>query len=318
MFKRFFIFLVIVGISAGSFYSVRNSQDIIDWWRLRDYEPTPAIVNLADSAGFSDFGRKLFYVHDPQLLPKWDFANKCTVGNETIVLGCYISHQSINLFDIEDERLAGGEEVTAAHEMLHAAFDRLTPKEQDDLEKMLVAAFNDLKDKRIEEVVRTYERRDKSVVPNELHSILGTDIRNLPGPLEEHYRKYFTDRSKVVDLAEKYNDEFARREAEVANYDEQLASIQGEIVRLESDVRLQNEALARERSILEGLKDNPESYNAGVVSYNQLVRSYNGDVETLKGKVETYNKLVEERNTIAIEERELVNAIDTRVEQLSQ
>lgn len=316
MFRRLFLFLFVIGLTAGAFFGVKNSQNIIDWWRLRDYAPTPIVQSLADNAGFSDLGRKLFYVHDPQLLKKDTFVERCTVGSETIVLGCYISHQSINLFDIDDERLAGGEEVTAAHEMLHAAYDRLSPQEQDSLDALLVETFNELHDKRIEEVVRTYERRDKTVVANELHSILGTDVRNLPGLLEEHYKKYFSDRSKVVALAEKYNDEFARREEEITSYDEQLAAIQGEIVRVESDIRLQSDVLTRQRSELEGLKDNPEAYNASVVSYNALVRSYNGDLEVLKGKVDTYNKLVEERNAIAIEERELVNAIDTRAEQL--
>lgn len=316
MLKKLFVFLVVVAITGGSFYGVRNSQNIIDWWRLRDYSPPSEIAELASNAGFSDLGRKLFYVHYPQLMQKDDFAKKCTVGSETIVLGCYISHQSINLFDIQDERLAGGEEVTAAHEMLHAAFDRMTPQEQDKMETLLVDTFNSLHDKRIEEIVKTYERRDKSVVANELHSILGTDVRNLPGPLEEHYSKYFSDRSKVVTLAEKYNDEFAKREDEIAQYDTKLAGIQGEKVQLESSLKLQKDALDRQRGELEQLKGNPDAYNASVVSYNALVRSYNNDVTTLKTKVEDYNKLVEERNAIAVEERDLVKAIDTRVEQL--
>ena len=310
--------MLVVAITAGSFYGVRNSQNIIDWWHLRDYTPSQEIADLATNAGFSDLGRKLFYVYDPKLMQKSEFAQKCTVGAETIVLGCYISHQSINLFDIQDERLAGGKEVTAAHEMLHAAYDRLSPQEQDKLESLLVDTFNNLHDKRIEEIVKTYERRDRTVVANELHSILGTDVRDLPGPLEDHYRQYFSDRSKVVTLAEKYNDEFAKREDEIASYDTQLSSIQGEIVQLESSLRLQKDALERMRADLEALKNTPDSYNASVVSYNARVRAYNKDVDTLKAKVSSYNKLVEERNNIAVEERELVNAIDTRVEQLGQ
>lgn len=316
MLKRLFVFLLVIGVTAGSFYGVRNSQNIIDWWQLRDYVAPQEVADLATNAGFNDLGRKLFYVYDPQLLGKDEFAKRCTVGSETIVLGCYISKQSINLFDIQDERLAGGKEVTAAHEMLHAAYDRLSPQEQDKLESLLVETFNNLHDKRIEEIVRTYERRDRTVVANELHSILGTDVRDLPGPLEEHYRLYFSDRSKVVTLAEKYNAEFAKREDEIANYDNQLAVIQGEVVQLESNLKLQKDAMDRQRAELEGLKSDVEAYNASVESYNALVRSYNKDVDTLKAKVEAYNKLVEERNAIAVEERELVNAIDTRVEQL--
>ncbi len=316
MFKKIFWSLIVLGASVGAFFGVRNMQDIIDWWRLRDYEPSAVIEQLARGASLNDEGEKLFYVHDPQLLDKSEFVGKCNVGQEVIVLGCYVSHQGIYIFNITDERLAGGKEVTVAHEMLHAAFDRLSPSEQDRLEQLLVGVYNDLKDQGILDRIKTYEERDPSSVTDELHSIIGTDVRDLPTALEDHYRQYFTDRQKVVDLAEHYNGEFIEREQQVKQYDEQLASMQGEIVRLEADVTMQGEALSRERQILEGLRSDPASYNAAVDAYNKLVRAYNVDVNTLKGLVNDYNGVVALRNAITVEERELFDAIDTRVEQL--
>jgi len=302
--------------SAGIFVGVSRSQDIIDWWKLRDYQPSVAIENLSVDAGFNDVGEKLFYVNDPTLLSKELFAQKCSVDEVTIVLGCYISSQNIYLFDVEDERLEGVEEVTAAHEMLHAAFERLSPSEQDDIEKLLVAAFNDLDNERIKKTVRSYESRDKSIIPNELHSIMGTEVRDLPGPLKEYYDKYFEDRLKVVDLAERYADEFEKREALIESFDDRLEVLQSDIVRLESGVTLQGEALGRERQLLSNLESNPEAYNRAVGSYNSLVNVYNADVNSLKGLVEAFNSIVAERNEIALEERQLVEAIDTRIEQL--
>lgn len=298
--------------------AVTRSRDIIDWWRLRDYTPSVSVEALALRAGLNDYGTKLFYVHDPILLDKATFAEKCGVGEATIVLGCYLSNQNIYLFDVQEDRLAGVKEVTAAHEMLHAAFDRLSPTEQDELGKLLIETFNALDNTRIEDTVKTYQARDGSIVVNELHSILGTEVRDLPQPLEEHYKRYFKDRLAVVSLSEAYSSEFTRRQDAVKEYDAQLGGIQSEITRIEADITQQAEALKIERTLLEKLVSDPQAYNAAVDIYNKKVASYNNDIGGLKSLIETYNTIVKERNEIALEERQLVDAIDTRIENIVQ
>src|SRR5690606_25698564 len=119
---------------------------------------------------------RLFYVHNPELLNKVDFQGKCLHTEETIVLGCYITNSKIYVFDVSDERLHGVEEVTAAHEMLHAAYDRLNAKEKTRIDGMLSEVFNQSTDERLKATVESYRKRDPSVVPNELHSIIGTEI----------------------------------------------------------------------------------------------------------------------------------------------
>ena len=80
----------------------------------------------------TDKGRNLFYVYDPQLLDKDGFNTQCTIEEQSIVLGCY-DGSGIYLYDISDVRLEGVEEVTSAHEMLHAAYGRLSAKEKSGL-----------------------------------------------------------------------------------------------------------------------------------------------------------------------------------------
>jgi len=317
IFKRIFWVLVTVSLSGGLFYSAYHSQDIIDWWRLRDYKPSANIVQLSKNASFSDLGQKLFYVHDPALLDKAQFAQSCTVGEETIVLGCYITHQRIFVFDVDDERLSGAEEVTAAHEMLHAAYDRLSPDRSKEIDELLIDTFNSLDDPGLKRVVESYRDRDPSVVPNELHSILGTEVRDLPKLLEEHYAQYFADRSVVVGLAENYSDEFERREAEIGVLDKQLESLKSEIARIESDLTLQASALTRDRKTLESLVGtDPQEYNRRIPAFNSRINKYNSDVAKAGKLVDRHNEIVKARNTIALEEKELVEAIDTRVEEL--
>ena len=131
------------------FYGATRARDILDWWRLRDYAPTQEISLLAESSGMNDRGKKYFYVHDPALLDKAAFTSSCTVGEETIVLGCYITNQRIYLYNVDDERLAGVEEVTAAHEMLHAAYDRLSPAEKERTNALLEEAYSRVTDERL-------------------------------------------------------------------------------------------------------------------------------------------------------------------------
>ena len=63
---------------------------------------------------------------------------------------------------------------------------------------------------------------------------------------------------------------------------------------------------------LDALRSNPEAYNAAVPTYNAQVRSYNAQLESLRVTIAEFNRIVGERNEIATQERELVEAIDTR------
>ena len=63
-------YLAFIAITAGAFFSVSRAQSIIDWWKLRDYEPSSLIAEIATNSSMSEEGRQIFYVHDPQILNK--------------------------------------------------------------------------------------------------------------------------------------------------------------------------------------------------------------------------------------------------------
>ena len=309
------IFITTLSV-VGAVFSVNNAQNIIDWWRLRDYTPSARIEAVADRTNMSDEGRKLFYLHDPTLLNKDSFQTSCTVGESTIVLGCYISNQKIYLFDVTEQRLDGLVEVTAAHEMLHAGYDRLSLKEKDRIDKLLAEAYERIDNERLRGIVENYRKRDPGVVNNELHSILGTEYRNLSRDLEEYYSRYFKDRLTVVSLSESYAEEFEKREAQIESYDKQLTELNGEITRIQAELTIQNIELQNDKNKIDSLSSEPEAYNNAVSKYNRKVANYNSGVNKVKALIEDYNVVVVERNKIAVEERELVEAIDTRQSEL--
>jgi hypothetical protein len=303
-------------LTAGFIWAALNVQGISDWWVLRNYVPSAAVAELATQASLNDEGRRLFYVYDPQFLPKEDFFGKCDIGEETIVLGCYISNDKIYLLDVDEASLEGVEEVTAAHEMLHVVYDRLSQNEREVLDGDLLEHFTNLNDERLNQTIENYRKRDASVVPNELHSILGTEYRNLPEKLENHYKKYFTDRLVVVSLAEAYAQEFEILENQIKEFDAQLSELDSSINQSQTNLELKNIALQQEKNNLEALRGNPDSFNAAVPSYNASVNEFNRELEELKVLINRYNQIVKERNIIAIKEQELVKAIDTRLSEI--
>lgn len=287
---------------------------VYDWARLRNYQPSPLISGLADRTTMSSSSRRLFYVYHPEVQEKSDFNVSCREDEQTIVLGCYVSGRGIYLLDIMDARLDGVEEVTAAHEMLHAAYERLSSKERARVDRLLKNALAAVTDQRILDTVELYKKQDTTKIENELHSILGTEVRNLPPELEAYYARYFSDRSKVVGYSEQYERAFTERKDQVAAYDAELASLKTEIDKSESSLETMQASLSAQRATLEGQRraGNIDAYNAGVASFNRKVTEYNGLIDTITAQIARYNDIVAKRNALANEEQELVKAIDSR------
>ncbi len=311
--KKLSILVLAFSPAIGVYLLFANSQNIVDWWRLQSYEPSDAIVSLADTSSFNTQGRKLFYIYDPGFLKKEDFAGKCQIDEATIVLGCYVNSNKIYVLDVEDDRLAGVEQVTAAHEMLHAAYDRLSSQEKKDIDAELGAVFASIKDQRLISTIEDYQARDPSLVPNELHSIIGTEVANLPVSLEQYYSKYFIDRQSVVKKSEAYEGEFTKRENQIKEYDSQLAKLKEKLDSQELYLQALQQDLQLESDNLNSKRDNPQQFNSLVDSYNAKVKQYNSLVNKAKKLTEEYNSIVELRNLIAVQQQELLSAIDTRL-----
>ncbi|MBA2279336.1 hypothetical protein H0V99_02770 [Candidatus Saccharibacteria bacterium] len=295
-------------------FAVLKWQSISDWWRLRGYIPPEVVAQLATSTTMLDSSRNLFYVNRPVLANKQSFNEYCRNNERTIVLGCYIQQDGIYLLDVTDDRLKGVEEVTAAHELLHAAYDRLSTKEREKVDRMTGSAYQAMGDERIKSTIELYRSQDPSIVPNELHSILGTEVRNLSLELEDYYRQYFADRLQVVGFSEQYEQAFTERRNQIIAFDSQLATLKQQIDSLKLSLEQTDSELRSQRSKMNSLRSSgqTEAYNAEVPSYNSKVNRYNRDIDTLSGLVLKYNEVVQKRNAIASEEAELVEAIDSR------
>lgn len=303
--------ILLIGLPALLFW---QRLAVFDWVRLRGYNPPVAVRQLAIDTAMNEDMTRLFYVYHPALQDKTDFNNSCRDDELTIVLGCYVPGNGIYLLDVSDERLSGVKQVTAAHEALHAAYARLSAKERTRVDALTKNAYETLASQRIKDTIELYRKQDPAVVPNELHSILGTEQRTLPSDLEKYYAQYFTDRLTVVGYSEQYEQAFTQRKQQVEAYDAQLAGLKQQIDDLQAKLSADEAYLSAERARMTSLKESNkiDEYNAAVPGYNSRIKEFNATIVQLTALIAQYNDIVPKRNAIASEEKELVQAIDSR------
>jgi hypothetical protein len=194
--------ILILGIAAFLLFNQQYVKDQITVW---SYKPTPQVQNLESTIDFTAQGKFYFYAEQPEIDGSDDFNKNCQrqeVGNP--ILGCYLTSR-IYVFDVTNQQLNGIEEVTAAHETLHAVWARMSDSDKSKISVLLEAEYATLgSNTDLTQRMEYYKRTEPGQFDNELHSILGTEIPNLSPELEAHYKQYFNDRQKIVDYHAKY------------------------------------------------------------------------------------------------------------------
>lgn len=252
--KGLSIALLCVAVATALFW---NRQYIIDQVSVWQYQPNVEINEIVERSGMEGAGEFYFYASHPRLLDAAAFNETCERKEEaTAILGCY-NGQYIYIYNVTDAKLDGIREVTAAHEMLHAAYDRLADGEKQRVHQLIDAEFESLKDNQeLAERLAFYERTQPGERYNELHSIIGTEVATVGKELEAHYSKYFDDRSKTVKLHEKYAGVFRELQQRGEALSQQLTQLGDEIERESA------------------------SYNTDVSQFNRDVEDFNQRAES--------------------------------------
>lgn len=312
-------FVTTVAFLAAALILALNSQAVLDTVNYYQYQPTDQIVALATDSGMNDKGRFLFYTSRPSLESNVTFNTLCTRADaeaNTAILGCY-NGQNIYIYDVTDVRLSGVRETTAAHEMLHAAYKRLSDGERKAVDQLLEAEYATLKsDQSIETRMAFYDRTEPGERVNELHSLIGTEIATISPELEKYYEQYFADRSKVVTLYQNYNSIFKQLKEREDELKAQLSELHAAI---ESDSASYNaEAADVQRSI--GMFNNRAqrggfaSQAEFAVERQRLVARLSA-LETLRSSIDSnisrYNQLTDEFNSIATKTNELYKSMNS-------
>ncbi|GHU07766.1 hypothetical protein FACS189431_2850 [Alphaproteobacteria bacterium] len=300
----------LTGFLSGQWFSDRITVAV--------YQPSALVADLADGSGMNDDGKFYFYTGVPQIDDRDDFNVDCAdaMNEESIVLGCYDGN--IYLFDVTDERISGVKYVTAAHEMLHAAYDRLGPIEKNRVDNLLADQLDATTDQRILDLVEIYDTTEPGYRLNELHSIFGTEVRDLSPELSTYYVRYFDDRDRVVAASEKYEAVFEQMERQANDLDAQMASLEAEITSLSDGYDARVAQLSRDidsfnarASTYGGFASESVFYaqrNALIARQNQL----NAEADTINAKIDTYNQCVADLQALGREAEKLQHSIDSR------
>lgn len=288
---------VIAAVLAAAPWDAQRRQAYADQWVVWT-EPAPQrIEQLAQALDLTETGRRIFFASRPQIDGADAFQQHCPLEGD-IVLGCY-GAQRIYVYEVTDERLAGTVEATAAHELLHAYYDRLSTDEAARIDALVAAYVAALpEDDANVPIVARYPSAQQA---DEWHSRLGIGYAELPAALETHYAEIFRDRSRVVrfsadstaqldgyaDRIEQLSAELAAAsddlEARSAAYDAAIAALNEDVATFNSradagDFSSQNQFDAERAALLE----RQESLEADRVQLNRDVDAYNAKIEELK------------------------------------
>ncbi len=337
LFQWLFIGAFLVTIWVGG-----NQDMLLDWLNVKPQASSPDIERLATATAMTRSAQRIFYRQDPTIEQRREFLNTCSkVPVKGVMMGCYSRRGSVGKIAIQvvtEPRLQGMMEVTAAHEMLHAAYDKFSQSERDRLTPLLESAVTRVKDERLLKVLNQYKADDRERYLNELHSHLGTEISNLGEPeLEQHYAKYFTNRQQTVSFAVKAG-------STLRVIDERAEILKPEIDRLEIDLKARrveldgtesqskssSQRLEEQSSVLNRVRESAENSVAtgdpstGLIAefenqrsrFNDAVEVHNAQVRERQTQIDSYNtivvdykKKVDEYNKLGHDERSLFDGL---------
>jgi hypothetical protein len=308
--------ILLLPLLLGVFvWGQRNA--IGDWMALRSYTPPAEISDLADRTTMTPLAEKYLYINKPQLAERSAFNQHCRNDREqSVVLGCFLGNRNgIYVFNVTTPELTGVREVTIAHEMLHQAYDRLSTSDRGRIDRLLQDYARDkLDNEAIKSQIELYRKSEPDALANEMHSLFGTQVGNLPSELEDYYKQYFTDRQKVVTDYNNYQRAFTDRKEKIAAYDAQLAESKQRIDELEKELEQQRDELDVNRNEMDNKRaaGQIEAYNAMVGPYNAAIRTYNAGVDDLQARIAEYNETVNARNAIADQEQDLQQSLSSK------
>ena len=303
---------MIILLIIGLLFSQR--QYVKDFYIVHTSELQSRSKIVGEQIALTDEANFIFQASQPEIQPATQFNQSCRgVSKEySIVLGCY-TQQKLFVFEVSDTRLDGVIQVTVAHELLHAVYERLGQKEKNDIDTKLSAFAATVQDKRFNDTVEQYKKAEPDHVANELHSMVGTELADLPPEIENYYRRYFTNRVAVVTFAKQYENALEQFSSDIKAYDQELRSLEAQKDTLETSLKQQEQLVQSEDDRLSALRSSgdTQSYNRAVPGFNTSIQGFNSDVSRLKQIVATYNDLVEKRNAVATSQNDLVKKLDS-------
>lgn len=269
----------------------------------------PEIRAFAGRTKMTGLARTIFYGARPQLQPRALFTQSCPATERRQILGCYTDRKIFVLL-VDQAELAPIMDVTAAHEMLHAAYAGLSARRRLQVDGWTTGFYQTTgsADPELRKMVESYPAAERA---GELHSLLGTQVPGLSGELESYYRRYFEAREAVLALQVQSDTVFKRIESRYAELVRQIDGLAAQIDRLTAEQRAQADLADRLSGEIRALRQ-----GGRIEESNQLVARQNaaaGRAEELgasiRALIDQHNARVEEINQLVFRQDQLVRSL---------
>ncbi len=299
----------VIEVAPTRGFSETTAHDLRDAFGEARHEQ---LVGLLDSATMTVAARTIVASVTASVDDRSQFVNDCRVREvpNSVVLGCF-GHAILRVVRVDRPDLAPVMVVSAAHEMLHGAYLRLGRRERRRIDDELERVYSTIDDPELRDLVAAYAEREPGQRDNELHSLLGTQVRHLSPRLERHYHHYFRDRQAVVGAFESYYQIFTALEhrhddlrAQLDALDAQLHDVQHRYDDAKAravDLRGQIESLRAQGRIAES--------NDLVAAQNAAADEVNALVDQGVALEDQYDAVVTEYNAVVSSAHELYGAI---------
>lgn len=311
--KRIFSWVGIVVLIAGGILAYANRQYLKDMYVVQTTDISAQSAQLAKELELTDEGEFIYQASQSEVQEAKEFRSSCSgLEQNNIVLGCY-TKQRIYVYEVDDTQLDGVQQVTAAHEVLHAAYERLSIPERRELDELLQKQAKTVADARVKETLALYEKAGTEDLLNEMHSIFGTELKKLSPQLEQHYSKYFKDRAIVFAYSQKYQKKFTDLERKREAYDAQLKDFKSKIDSNNTELLAQKTQIDILKNNLDELisSGNTRVYNQSYPEYNRALETFSTLRSETLSIIMKYNTIVKLRNDLAVSENNLANQLDS-------
>lgn len=323
--KRVIRWLIVI-VGVGAVYAiVQHGTFLRDYWIVAQFTPSAEVQQSIERTKLTEHGVFLAEAAKAQFADASTFNESCRGQHESegggyTTLGCYIvPFGNIYAYRIENKSLEGIDDVVLVHEVLHAAWDRLSEEKRAELEKQLEEAYEKVRTKKFAERMEHYALTEPGERANELHSILPTEFTTLTPELEEYYSQYFSDRQAVVKLYLKYNKPFTDLQIKLEALEKKITKAEKYITKqnavLEAAIQAHNGQLAQLKrdgtSIDLTSVAEVNAYNARVDAINTQASVLNQRSSELRAVYDEYIKNIKSYNAAGIALNELNAEIDS-------
>ena len=296
--------LILGGVVA---FVMLNYQSIMDQLNAVTYQSTPEMDAIENSLELTDQGKHLFHASHPALEGQTEFNEHCDSHNtEVAVLGCY-TDRNIYIYNAKQSELTGVTETTAAHELLHAVWERLSSDDKNHLGSLLNDYYNRNRDQFGDEM-SLYDADQRM---DELHSRIGTEGKNLPQELSDHYANYFINQANIVSFYDSYNNRFKNLKAETERLYEEITDLESTITVKTAEYKQRTETLSSNIAEFNNCANTPDCFtNQSVFNarrsellteqqeLEQMYNEINQAIATYNNKIQEYNNSIFRTQTL--------------------